>query len=360
MNKRKMLLILLIFCVGLVFWWYFSPSRIMEDTREITLYGQIDLRTVQLTFSEQEYIEEMYVDEGDVVQSGQVLAVLKKDRLAAQYKEAVARVDAQRKVVQRLTTGLRPQEVLQARAKVNAAQIRLKNANSLLRRVKTTTPSGASTRKSLDDAVTAVDLARAELAIEKNGLSLAEEGYRKENIAEAEATLKGLQAAVELLQVRMGELQLTAPVDGIIQNRIAEAGELASPARVAFTLAVTEPKWVRAYLPEPELGCVSEGMIAAVYSDSFAEPFEGWVGFISPQAEFTPKRVETTELRTQLVYEVRVWVDDPDNKLKLGMPVTVKLDTVASKNINSDLENISELNIEKDRFANLSSDLRKQ
>jgi HlyD family secretion protein len=79
-------------------------------------------------------------------------------------------------------------------------------------------------------------------------------------------------------------------------------------------------------------------MVASVYSDSFAEPFEGWVGFISPQAEFTPKRVETTELRTQLVYEVRVWVNDPDNALKLGMPVTVSLNTSETRASNSDVE----------------------
>lgn len=342
MNKRKVLLILLIVCIALVFWWYFNPSKLMDDSKDVTLYGQIDLRTVQLSFSEQEYIEEMYVDEGDAVQSGQVLAVLKKDRLVAQYEEAIARVAAQKEVVKRLTTGLRPQEVLQARARVQAAQIQLKNADSLLRRVKTTTPSGASTRQNLDDAVTAVKLAQAELAVEKNGLSLAEEGYRKEDIAEAKANLEGLQAAVQLLRVRMGELQMVAPVDGIIQNRIAEVGELASPSRVAFTLAVAEPKWVRAYLPEPDLGLVNEGMTAAVYSDSFAEPFEGWVGFIAPQAEFTPKRVETTELRTQLVYEVRVWVDDPDNRLKLGMPVTVTVDATVNRNINSDLDSSSE------------------
>lgn len=338
MSKRKLLLIMLLVCVALVFWWYVTPSSLVNDKQEITLYGQIDLRTVQLSFSEQEYIEQMYVDEGDVVETGQVLAILKKDRLTAQLQEAVARVEAQEKVVQRLTTGLRPQEVSQARAKVQAAEIQLKNAESLLRRVKTTTPSGASTRQSLDDAVTSVKLAQAELEVERNALSLAEEGYRQEDIAEAKAILKGLKAAVELLRVRIGELELVAPVNGTIQNRIAELGELASPSRVAFTLAVTEPKWVRAYLPEPELGLVTEGMMALVYSDSFADSFEGWVGFISPQAEFTPKRVETTELRTQLVYEVRVWVDDPDNKLKLGMPVTVALDTSSTRTINSDLD----------------------
>ncbi|WP_066857417.1 efflux RND transporter periplasmic adaptor subunit [Halodesulfovibrio spirochaetisodalis] len=338
MSKRKLLLIILIVCVALIFWWYFAPSRLSVDADDVVLYGQIDLRTVQLTFSEQEYIEEMFVDEGDVVQSGQVLAVLKKDRLTAQLNEAVARVNAQQEVVQRLTTGLRPQEVLQARARVRAAQVRLENATKLARRVQTTTPSGASTKQNLDDALADVALAKAELDVEQNSLSLAEEGYRKEDIAEAKATLDSLKASVELLQVRVGELELTAPVDGIIQNRIAELGELASPARAAFTLAMTEPKWVRAYLPEPELGRVGEGMTASVYSDSFAEPFEGWVGFISPQAEFTPKRVETTDLRTQLVYEVRVWVDDPENLLKLGMPVTVSVDTKVNKTINSDLD----------------------
>ena len=101
---------------------------------------------------------------------------------------------------------------------------------------------------------------------------------------------------------------------------------MASPAQPAFTLAITDPKWVRAYVDEPDLGWVREGMPATVTVDSFpARSFTGWVGFISSVAEFTPKTVETTQLRSNLVYEVRVFVRDPQDALRLGMPATVRL-----------------------------------
>lgn len=102
---------------------------------------------------------------------------------------------------------------------------------------------------------------------------------------------------------------------------------MAGPTRPAFILALTEPKWVRAYVSERDLGRVREGLKATVYSDTWPDRgFEGWIGFISPEAEFTPQSVETTDLRTKLVYEVRVMVTDPGNSLRLGMPMTVRVD----------------------------------
>jgi HlyD family secretion protein len=105
-----------------------------------------------------------------------------------------------------------------------------------------------------------------------------------------------------------------------------EPGEMASPQTPVFSLAITDPKWIRAYVDEPDLGKVHPGMAATVTTDSFPDhPIDGWVGFISPIAEFTPKDVQTEELRTSLVYEVRVFVKDPLDQLRLGMPATVHL-----------------------------------
>jgi HlyD family secretion protein len=101
---------------------------------------------------------------------------------------------------------------------------------------------------------------------------------------------------------------------------------MASPQKPVFSLAITDPKWVRAYVSEPDLGKLHPGAAASVAVDSFPDRrFEGWVGFISPVAEFTPKAVQTAELRTSLVYEVRVFVKDPSDELRLGMPATVSL-----------------------------------
>ncbi|HXL16648.1 MAG TPA: HlyD family efflux transporter periplasmic adaptor subunit, partial [Streptosporangiaceae bacterium] len=120
--------------------------------------------------------------------------------------------------------------------------------------------------------------------------------------------------------------QLVAPMDAVVRTRLLEPGEMASPQKPVFSLAITDPKWVRAYVSEPDLGKVHPGMAAFVAVDSFPDQrFEGWVGFISPVAEFTPKAVQTEELRTSLVYEVRVFVKDPSDALRLGMPATVYL-----------------------------------
>ena len=129
-------------------------------------------------------------------------------------------------------------------------------------------------------------------------------------------------------------MTLTSPSAGVIQNRILEPGEMADPNRPVVTMALTDPKWVRAYVPEPDLGRINLSMKAEILSDSFPnQKFEGWIGFISPVAEFTPKTVETEDLRTKLVYEVRVYVHDSKDLLRLGMPVTVIVDRNASTGV---------------------------
>jgi membrane fusion protein PltH len=128
------------------------------------------------------------------------------------------------------------------------------------------------------------------------------------------------------LRQQLADAQLVAPVDAVVRTRVMEPGEMASPQKPVFTLAITDPKWVRAYVSEPDLGKVHSGAAASVMVDSFPDRrFDGWIGFISPVAEFTPKSVQTEELRTSLVYEVRVFVKDPSDELRLGMPATVYL-----------------------------------
>jgi len=168
---------------------------------------------------------------------------------------------------------------------------------------------------------------QAQLSVKKKALSLALEGPRQEDIAAAKNNLEALQASMALLQIRLKDMTLLSPAAGVIQNRIMEPGEMSGPSRPVFTLALTDPKWVRAYVAEPDLGRVKLGMQARISCDSFPnKTFKGWLGFISPVAEFTPKTVETEDLRTKLVYEVRVFVHDAKDQLRLGMPVTVIID----------------------------------
>ncbi|BBO89210.1 efflux RND transporter periplasmic adaptor subunit [Desulfosarcina ovata] len=292
----------------------------------LTLYGNVDIRDAQLAFKEQEVVREVLVEEGDTVTQGQILARLDSDRLTSQLKEAEAQYAAQQEVVRRLTNGTRRQEIKQAEARVVEARVQVRNAARRVRRLEKTAPVGASTEQDLDDARASLDMARAALNVHQESLALAREGTRKEEIAEAKQVLEARDAHLSLLRQRLADTVLHAPAKGIILSRILEPGEMAMPTRPAFVLALSEPKWVRAYLPEPALGHIRQGMTARIHSDSFDDRFfDGRVGFISAQAEFTPKSVQTAQLRTQLVYEVRIWTDDPADELRLGMPVTVTI-----------------------------------
>src|SRR6185312_2844664 len=136
----------------------------------------------------------------------------------------------------------------------------------------------------------------------------------------------GNEAQLALLKQQLADAELLSPTEAVVRSRLMEPGEMASPQKPVFSLAVVDPKWVRAYVSEPDLGRVHPGAKASISVDSFPkQTFEGWVGFISPVAEFTPKSVETEDLRSSLVYEVRIFVKDPTDNLRLGMPATVRL-----------------------------------
>jgi HlyD family secretion protein len=307
-------------------WWLTRPEG---ETRHLVLYGNVDLRQVELPFNNSGRIAAVLVQEGDRVQRGQVLSRLDTSRLEPQVAQAEAQVAAQRQVVARLRNGSRPEEIAQARANVALAKAEAVNARRQFERLKPLFEGSggrAVSQQDVDNAKAAFDVAEARLTVNEKTLALAIAGPRQEEVAEAEARMRADEAQLALLRQELTDAQLVAPVDAIVRTRIMEPGEMASPQKPVFSLAITDPKWVRAYVSEPDLGRVRPGMAASVAVDSFPERrFDGWVGFIAPVAEFTPKTVQTEELRTSLVYEVRVFVQDPSNDLRLGMPATVYL-----------------------------------
>jgi HlyD family secretion protein len=312
--------------VGAALWWALGRQR---ERTELALYGNVDLRQVELPFNGSERIAAVLVQEGDRVRQGQLLARLDTARLTPQLAKAEADVAVQQQAVDRLLHGNRPEEIAQARANVQAVAADAANARAQFQRLQSLSDSSAGkavSRQDMDAAKAALDSADARLAVNQKALTLQLAGARKEDVAQAEAQLRADQAQLALLQQQFKDADLLAPLDAVVRSRIVEPGEMASPQKSAFTLAITDPKWVRAYVGEPDLGSVREGMKATVSADAFGERrFPGWVGFISPVAEFTPKSVETTELRSSLVYEIRVFVKDPGDQLRLGMPATVHL-----------------------------------
>ncbi len=292
----------------------------------LELYGNVDIRQIQLAFHATGRIERLLVEEGDAVRSGQLVAQLDPVRYEAAVARATAEVAGKRQVLARLLAGSRPEVIQEARERVKAEEARLKDAKVLYERTKILVRTGSTSKQHFDDIESAFRAARANLDAAKQALVLARKGPRKEDIAVARNELKASEAALRLAERELKDTTLYAPEAGIIQDRILEQGDMAFPQTPVFTLALTDPVWVRAYASETDLGKVAPGMKAYMTTDSFpGRKYEGWIGFISPTAEFTPKQVQTTELRTKLVYRLRVYACNPKNQLRLGMPVTVTI-----------------------------------
>jgi len=265
----------------------------------------------------------MNFEEGDAVTAGTVLATLdskpQRDGLAL-AEAGVAGARAQLAV---LRTGSRPQEIQQARARVTEAEASLKNAEQEYKRQREMTSKGLSSQGLLDRTLAQRDEASARLAAAREALGLAVEGARAEDIIAAEAALAGATAQREQAATHLRDTELVAPSNGVILTRVREPGAIVGVGVAVYTLSLTDTVYVRAYVDEPNLGRVVPGAKLIVTSDSSDKQYEGQVGFISPRAEFTPKSVETSELRTDLVYRLRIVILDADDDLRQGMPVTI-------------------------------------
>jgi HlyD family secretion protein len=326
MNRRLIAIpVILLLAAGGGAWWWLN--RATPSGGDLVLHGNVEMREVSLAFTDSGRVTSVLVEEGDRVKQGDVVARLDTSRIMPQLAQAQAQVDAQAAVVAKLKAGNRPEEIAQVRAMAAAAHADASNAAAAYERARvlSTGNSTTVTQSQLDAAKATADAAAAKAAAADQVVALAVAGPRSEDIRQAEAQLAAGQGVRDLIKQQLADADLKAPVAGIIRSRLLEPGEIASPQRPVVSIAVVDPKWVRAYVSEAELVRVKPGSLAAVSIDGVAAPLQGRVGFISPVAEFTPRAIQTDELRTSLVYEVRVLVDDQADLLRLGMPATVKL-----------------------------------
>jgi HlyD family secretion protein len=326
MKKRaiRLAILLLLFVVVGVGIRFVLLQGQKEPKNELVLYGNVDIRQVELAFNASERIAKIMVREGEAVKRGQLLAVLETVRLQHDVERAQSRVAAQRDEVAKLEAGTRVEEISRAKAEVDASRAQADDLERTYRRLLPLAEKKLIAPEQIDQARAKADAAKAVLQATVQALKLALAGPRMEDIAAARSQLKAFEAELGLAAQNLADASLYAPSGGIIQNRILEPGDMAFPQKTVFTLALIDPIWVRAYVPETDLGKLFPGMTAHVVTDSYADKtYPAWIGYISPVAEFTPKTVETPELRTRLVYQVRVYVCNSLNELRLGMPATV-------------------------------------
>jgi HlyD family secretion protein len=325
--KRRILVALAVVVVLGAAWLGYSRFWAPRGTGNgaLVLYGDVDVRQVDLSFKVAGRIAALQVDEGDHVTAGQALATLDKRYFDDALKIAQARRAMQEAALAKLEHGSRPEEIAEAQANVDLDKATVALNRVTLGRQRTLLKASVASQQTYDAALAAEQQAEAQLAYAENALRLAVLGPRQEDIDGARAQLALEQANETVAGRDLGDATLVAPSPGIITTRVREAGAIVNAGETVFTLTLDRPLWVRAYVSEPDLGRVHPGESATVTTDTpGGKTYHGTVGFISPVAEFTPKAVETAELRTALVYRLRVIVADPDDGLRQGMPVTVR------------------------------------
>jgi HlyD family secretion protein len=306
-------------------WYYFAHHGQSES--QLVSQGNIDVRQVNLAFKVDGRIETLAVDEGDSVKPGQVIATLDQRYFHDDLRVARARRDNAAANLARLEHGSRPEEIAQARAQTAQQEATVNRAREDYKRAEQLLNTRALAREDYDQRRAAYEEAEARLRTARESQRLVEIGPRQEDIDAGRAQLATEAAAVIQSERRLADSDLIAPGPGTILTRAREKGAIVQAGETVFTLTLASPVWVRTYVNERDLGRIRPNMPAEVRTDSApGKAYRGYIGFISPTAEFTPKTVETRELRTDLVYRLRVIVDNPDGGLRQGMPVTVTLD----------------------------------
>lgn len=329
MNKSRKLIFGGLLCLsallagGLFYYYWLKPAK-----NNLLLHGNVDIRQVELGFRVSGRILVMHYDEGDYVTKGALLAELDPVPFQNDLNNQKSQLDEAAANFDKFKRGSRPEEIKQAQALVKQREAAFSNAEINLHRQEDLVKRKLASQQAFDDASTQMKEAEAELKSAQEGLSLATQGFRIEEITAAKAALEAAQARLSIAQTNLNDTKLLAPDPGTILTRIKEPGAIVAAGVPVYALTLNKPVWVKCYISETDLGRVKPGMKALVYIDTYPhQPFEGQIGYIAPQAEFTPKNIETKALRSDLVYRVRITVDDPTGKLRQGMPVDVLIKT---------------------------------
>lgn len=277
MKKKIIILVLILLIIGIA---VFALTRNKENPNELTLYGNIEIRQVDLSFQVGGIIEKMFKEEGDSVEKDELLAILD----SRDYKSNLEKAEA---------------EVEKTLALKNDSEEKF-NRNAPL--------------------------------VEDDTISKQEYDTLKNTRDKSSADYDAAVAAKNYAQNQLDYTKIYAPDDGIVMVRVQEPGATVNKGQIVYSISKNKPVWVRAYVNETDLGNIKYGQMVKVNTDTVnpntgeLRTYQGQIGFISPVAEFTPKTVQSTDLRTDLVYRIRVYIDDIDEYLRQGMPVTIKVD----------------------------------
>ena len=333
MSRRHLLVPLL--CLGLGV----AACERQDPTSASRVSGHVEATEVQVSADVAGRILELRVNEGDRVKAGDLIATLDTRDTELQIRRARAEREAAAAQLRLLRAGSRGEDIRQADAQVQVAEADvaaldadLRAAELDLERFESLLQANAGSRKQRDDAKARVDVARERLRGARDRVAAAREtaarlraGSRPEEIDVAQARVSAVDAQIATLQKAVADARVISPVDGIVTQKLAEAGELVMPRLPLVVVTDLDHAWANVFVPEPLVPKVRLGQDATVYTDAGGSGLDGKVTFVSPKAEFTPRNVQTADERSKLVYRIKVAVDNREGILKPGMPVDAEL-----------------------------------
>lgn len=318
--------------VAIVLAIYFFMQRKPQESGTLKVSGAIEVTSVALSFKIGGRMTERLVDEGQIVTAGQLIARLEDDELKQERNSRAADERASKAVVADLEAGSRREEIAQGEAALARIKADTERLSKDAMRAEALFKREVIPQKELDAARAGRDASAAALREAEQRLKLLKSGPRPDAVRQAQARAEGAAAGKALAETRLSQSVLTSPLTGLVLTKNAEPGEMLAPGTPVVTVGKMDQVWLRAYIPEAELGRVKVGQTARVTTDSWpGRNFEGKISFISPEAEFTPKNVQTAKERVKLVYRIKITLDNPKVELKPGMPADAVIETDGQK-----------------------------
>lgn len=295
---------------------------------KLFLTGTIEAIEVNVSSKVAGELTSIKVDEGDKVSVGDTLALIDPSEYILQYKQALAAEKAAEAQYLLLFRGSRKEDIKQAEENLKQAEASYKNAKDDYERIQNLFSTGSVSSKQFDDARTRYEIAEAQLNSARQVMEKLKTGARQEEIDAAKARFEQATAQTKLIQKKISDCTILSPISGYITKRILEKGELVNYGTPIVRISNLDELYIMIYLPETNLPKIKLGNPAEIKVDAFPDrKFSGNVVYISPEAEFTPKNIQTKEERVKLVFGVKIKIPNEDHFLKAGLPADVVIQT---------------------------------
>jgi membrane fusion protein YbhG len=330
--KRYLVGVLMIVAIAGLLYYFFTRNQ-EEGNPFLKVSGNIEATEVDMGFKVSGRIMSLLVQEGDWVEKGKVLATLDDEDLRQRLEVAQATLKSAQARLEKLLAGSRPEEIREAAAALEQAQFDYDNKKVSYERIKSLFERGVIPKDTLDNSESAFKISKAAVERAKENYQLVKIGPRKEDIEDARAQVEQAKANLRLIETQLSYTTLYSPLSGVVLVKSGEIGEIVNPGTPILTLADIENVWLKAYIPEANLSRVKWGQEVSVTTDLKPQKvYKGKISFISSQAEFTPKQIQTEKERVTLVYRIKIDIPNPEKELKPGMPADGKilLDTSTS------------------------------